>query len=275
MYEAFIDLDELILLCRDKNSKKFIKEAINCYRVGAFRSCIVSTWNAVVFDFIHKLQELQLVDDKKAVQKLAIFEQLRSDKKYKELWDFESSIPQSAREDFELISYIEESDIKRLLEDRSRCAHPSITSLEEPFEATAELARYHLRSAVTHLLQRPPVQGRAAKDRIFADIKSEYFPVDVDLAVKHFEKSPLRRARRILVKDIVIGLTVSLLTKKYPEEERKRQFTALNAVSIIHPVDTYNILKEELSRIILTKVEDVNIDKVVYYLGNVSIKAGK
>ncbi len=33
-----------------------------------------------------------------------------------------------------------------------------MTSLEEPFEATAELARYHLRSAVMHLLQRPPVQ---------------------------------------------------------------------------------------------------------------------
>jgi hypothetical protein len=40
------------------------------------------------------------------------------------------------------------SDIERLFEDRSRCAHPSMTSLEEPFEATAELARYDLRSAI-------------------------------------------------------------------------------------------------------------------------------
>jgi hypothetical protein len=34
------------------------------------------------------------------------------------------------------------------------------------FEATAELARYHLRSAVMHLLQRPPVQGRSALNQI-------------------------------------------------------------------------------------------------------------
>jgi len=59
MYETFIDLDELIVLCRDKSAKKFIQEAVDCYRAGAYRSCIVSTWNAVVFDFIHKKQTLQ------------------------------------------------------------------------------------------------------------------------------------------------------------------------------------------------------------------------
>jgi hypothetical protein len=50
-----------------------------------------------------------------------------------------------------------------------------MTSLEEPFEATAELARYHLRSAVMHFLQRPPVQGRSALKRIWQEIESEYF----------------------------------------------------------------------------------------------------
>ncbi|MEM7580169.1 MAG: hypothetical protein AAF316_10000 [Cyanobacteria bacterium P01_A01_bin.80] len=55
MYEAFIDLDELVVRCRDKQAKQFIKEAIACYKAGAYRSCIVATWNAVVFDFLHKL----------------------------------------------------------------------------------------------------------------------------------------------------------------------------------------------------------------------------
>ena len=54
MYEAFIDLDELVVRCRDKQAKQFIKEAIACYKAGAYRSCIVATWNAVVFDFLHK-----------------------------------------------------------------------------------------------------------------------------------------------------------------------------------------------------------------------------
>ncbi|NES73305.1 MAG: hypothetical protein F6K24_53020, partial [Okeania sp. SIO2D1] len=199
MHQTFIDLDELILLCRDKSSQKFIQESVACYRAGAFRSCIVSTWNAVVFDFLHKLRELKLFGDKQAPLLLQEFDKLRSDSNFKDLWQFESDIPKKAHEEFELISPIEKLDIERLFQDRSRCAHPSMTSLEEPFEATAELARYHLRSAITHLLQRPPVQGRAARDRIFQEIKSEYFPVDSEEAIKHFQASPLAGARFNLI----------------------------------------------------------------------------
>lgn len=269
MNEAFIDLDELILLCRTKHSKKFIKEAIDCYRAGVFRSCIVSTWNAVVFDFIFKLKELQLFGDKEATSCLSNFEKLRLSKDYKGLWEFESKISKYALEKFELISQIEESDIQRLFEDRSRCAHPSMTSLEEPFEATAELARYHLRSAVTHLLQRPPVQGRAAYKTILQDIRSEYFSVDVDSAVKHFQQSPLLRARSTLVKDIIIDLTMGLLTENFSEDEAKRHFSAVNAIAIIHFEYTQNSLNEKLSDIILKKVEDINLEKVINYLVNI------
>ena len=87
MYETFIDLDELILRCRDKLSRKFIQEAVSCYRAGAFRSCIVATWNAVVFDFLHKLRELELFGDPEAAKLLKEFDNLRSSgKQYKELW---------------------------------------------------------------------------------------------------------------------------------------------------------------------------------------------
>jgi hypothetical protein len=271
MYEAFIDLDELIVRCRDKLSRKFIQEAVSCYRSGAFRSCIVSTWNAVVFDFLHKLRELELLGDKEAAKLLEEFDNLRSSgKQFKELWQFESDIPEIALTKFELISTVEKSDIQRLFEDRSRCAHPSMTSLEEPFEATAELARYHLRSAVTHLLERPPVQGRAASKRIFQDIKSEYFPIDPELALKHFQKSPLARARYILIKDIVIGLTKSLLIEELPEDERLRQFSALNAVSSMYRQETLEILKSQLSDLILNRVRDENWDKAIIYLGSIA-----
>ena len=76
MYETFIDLDELIILCRDKSAKKFIEEAVACYRVGAYRSCIVSTWNAVVFDFVHKLRELDQLGNGGASDLLKSFENM-------------------------------------------------------------------------------------------------------------------------------------------------------------------------------------------------------
>jgi hypothetical protein len=136
-----------------------------------------------------------------------------------------------------------------------------MTSLEEPFEATAELARYHLRSAVTHLLERLPVQGRAARDRIFEDIKSEYFPTDSELAIKYFQKSPLARARLALIKDIIVGLTISLLTENLPEDERARQFSAIDAISNMYPEQTREILNEKLSTHTTKKIgqtEDYN-----------------
>ncbi|WP_460206009.1 hypothetical protein [Scytonema sp. NUACC21] len=247
-----------------------IQEAVACYRAGAFRSCIVATWNAVVFDFLHKLRELDILGNGEAANLLKNFEKISSEAKVKELWQFESSIPDWALTKFELISPIEKSDIQRLFEDRSRCAHPSMTSLEEPFEATAELARYHLRSAVMHLLQRPPVQGRAAAKRIFQDIESEYFPVDVELAVQYFQKSLLARARFILIKDIILGLTISLLTDKRLNDERARQFSALNAIVRLYPQQTGKILNDGLSDIILNKVTDANWDKVIAYLSSVS-----
>jgi hypothetical protein len=271
MHESFVDLDELLLRCKDKTSRKFIQEAILCYRAGAFRSCIVSTWNAVVFDFLYKLRELSLSGDKKAEKRLEEFDRLQKLQLYKDLWQFEKSIPTLASTEFELISIVEKSDIERLFDDRSRCAHPSMTSLEEPFEATAELARYHLRSAVTHLLARPPVQGRAAKERILTDISSEYFPTDSDSARTYFEKGPLARARVILIKDVITVLTKDLLIEDLTEDDRLRRFAALNAISDMYYSETRDILNNHLSSgFILNKVADENWDKVIFYLGNIS-----
>jgi hypothetical protein len=270
MSSAFIDLDELILRCRDKRAKQLLQEAVACYRVGAFRSCIVSTWNAVVFDFLHKLRELELLGDKEAEDLLGKFDQLRSSgNKFRELWQFEADIPEIALTKFELISTVEKSDIERLFKDRSRCAHPSMTSLEEPFEATAELARYHLRSAVTHLLERPPVQGRSARERIFQIVKSEYFPIEPEKAVERLKRSPLARARFLLIKDIVIGLSKALLLEDLPEDERLRLFSALNAVSKIYPQHVREILNDQLSDLILNRVKDENWNRVILYLGSV------
>ena len=271
MHETFIDLDELIVRCRDKLAKKFIQEAVACYRAGAYRSCIVATWNAIVFDFLHKLRELDLLGNGDATTILQKFEKISSEMDFKELWQFELDIPNLALTKFEFISSVEESDIKRLFKDRSRCAHPSMISLEEPFEATAELARYHLRSAVMHFLQRPPVQGRSALNRIWQDIGSEYFPKDSEKATQYFQKDLLASARPSLIKDVIIGLTVSLLTEDRSEDERLRQFSALNAVANMYHSQVKEILQERLSKIILGKVTDSNWDKVIIYLGNVEI----
>ncbi len=60
------DLDELILTCRNEEGRGYIAEAVACYKAGAYRACIVSTWIAVVFDLLSKIRELALSGDAEA-----------------------------------------------------------------------------------------------------------------------------------------------------------------------------------------------------------------
>ncbi|MEA5517024.1 hypothetical protein [Nodularia sp. UHCC 0506] len=266
MNHYFLDLDELILLCRDKQAKILLKEAVDCYRSGAFRSCIISTWNAIVFDYLHKLRELKILCDAHAISELNHFESLINSNDYKGLWDFEDKIPKKARTTYEFISSVEEKDIIRLFEDRSRCAHPSVKSLEEPFEATAELARYHLRSAVIHFLQHPPIQGRKAFEQVKNNIISPNFPLEVNDAINYFRVSPLANARFGLIKDIIIDLTHYLLIENINDEEAKRLFCALNAIYSLYPSEVTAILNENLSKIIINKIPDEDLKKVITYI---------
>jgi hypothetical protein len=75
---GLIDLDELVLRCRDEQARQYIEEAVACYKAGAYRSCIVSTWVAVVYDYIHKLRELEMTGDKNARRKIEEYEKIRA-----------------------------------------------------------------------------------------------------------------------------------------------------------------------------------------------------
>lgn len=60
------------------------------------------------------------------------------------------------------------------------------------------------------------------------------------------------------------------MTESLPEDERLRQFSALNAISTIYPKEIGEILNTNLSNIIINKVNDANWDKVITYLGTVT-----
>ncbi|WP_009631569.1 hypothetical protein [Synechocystis sp. PCC 7509] len=271
MSDHLVDLDELILRCKDKTTREYIQEAVSCYRVGAFRSCIVSTWNAVVFDVLFKLRQLELTGDKRAKELLARFETLRLSNNPKELWNFEISIPELAQE-LEFISPIECQDLGRLNLDRNRCAHPSMQSLEEPFQATPELARYHLRNAIIYLLQHPPVQGKVALNHILKDIESEFFPEqDKQQAIQIFKSSPLGHARKALVRNIIIVLTKRLLVEnEITRKQRNRVNIALEAISELYFADFHEVIKTELPKII-DSVPDVEWYKVFNYLRRMQV----
>lgn len=247
MASPLSDLDELVLKCRDDKARDYIKEAVSCYKSGAFRSAIVSTWIAVSFDIIDKLKDLSLAGDKEAEKQLEEFEKARKAGDIARSLKFERDILVVARDKLELISHIEFIDLERLQQDRNRCAYPSMTSAGEIFNPSAELARVHIRSAVEHLLQFPPAQGKYALDILIKEIDSEYFPTKLTNAITSFKNSPLLQARDSLVRNFVIVLLKKLLSDSDDYKETLRLATALNATEQMHKDVYVATLKEKLS----------------------------
>lgn len=256
------DLDELILKCRDKNAREYIRESVASYRAQAYRSAIVSCWVAVCYDLIEKLRELSLAGDKQAEEKIQYLDAIYRDNDTNRSLKFEREILTFAKDKIELISALEYEDLNRILMDRHRCAHPSLNAEGEQYAPPAELARLHIHSAVTHLLQHEPAQGRFALDRIINLIHSDYFPTSRDDVLKAFQNSPVRRARPSLVRNLISILLKDLFLKEQKDYSTSAKLTAsLYAVHIMHR-SLYEARCSEILSDIVMRVGDDNLHKV-------------
>jgi hypothetical protein len=262
------DPEELVLKCQSAQSRGYIAEAVECYHAGAYRACIVSTWIAVVFDFVDKLNKLELAGDKNAQEKLSEFNDIREKGDVARSLKFERQIIDWALNEFELISPLEHRDLTRLVEDRHRCAHPSMSSSDELYQPTAELARYHLRNAVEYLLQHPPAQGKAALSRIMEEINGSLFPRNKDAALQHFRFGPLARPRPALVRNVVIVLVKQCLHDALEPDSRLRRAAALNAIRTMHREPTEQALREKLNEV-ARGVPDTLLLRLVLFLASV------
>lgn len=263
------DLDELILKCRDANARTYISEAVANYKVGAFRSSIVSTWIAVCFDVIDKIKELALAGDIYAEQKWQEIEQTRRSADIVKSLKFEKELLDLAEKNFELISHIERIDLARLQEDRNRCAHPSLSNDELAYLPSAELARLHINSAVSHLLQHPPVQGKYALDRLLKEINSDYFPTEVSAVKIAFGSGPLKKPRESLVRNLVIVLCKELLTDSLEWKRRAKLKSALECVKTMHFSYCDKVLKEKLS-VLFRTVQDNDFVNLIRFFESIS-----
>lgn len=269
--QGMSDLDELVLRCRSPRARQYVVEAVACYRGGAFRAAIVSTWIAVVLDILDKLHELELGGDRNARTKIERFEEGRAEGEAAGNWrksnEFERGILDVARYEFELLTPAEHEELTRLRDDRNRCAHPSVVSGAEPYQPAAELARYHIRNAVEYLLSHPPVQGQAALDRVMQDIASTYFPREMGDAQDRLAAGPLARARRPLVRNLVLVLTKTLLLERGSLSERERKLSALAAIRNMHRAVVESTLQESLSGVV-ERVDDQDWQRVIWYVGS-------
>jgi hypothetical protein len=182
------DLDELVLSCRTEEARRYVSEAVACYKAGAFRACIVAAWIAVVYDLLAKIRELalggnaearQITDDVAALQPRV---EAGDQNAIRRSLQIERDIVHMANDKFGFFEGPQVLDLQRLQDDRNRCAHTTYQGADQPYSPSAELARAHLVHAVRHVLAAPPVQGKAATGHIIRLVESNFFPTDVDQA---------------------------------------------------------------------------------------------
>lgn len=235
------DMDELLELCRDKQSKQFLVDAVACYRANAYRAAIVMTWEAVVYDIISKIRELDSTGDAAARSLVSKIQKLDKASCAK----FEQEILQQAK-GLELLDDRQELDLGRLKEDRNSCAHPSMNVDGEVFQPAPECARMHIRHAVEHLLAQPPVQGKKGLAYLERDLLSSYFPDNWEGAKAHLMRGPLQRASPGLVRNwlrilLKCGLGVTSTTFVL-----RQILASLRAVYELYPAATRELLAVEL-----------------------------
>lgn len=252
------DLDELVLCCRSETARDYIGEAVRCYRSGAFRACILSTWVAVVYDFVEKFRELSIGGDKQAKDILDKYESIHSSGDLDEALKFERTLLSVCKDSFELITPQEFIDLERLQKDRNRCAHPNLIRLGEIYLATPELARSHLRNAVEHLLQRPPKVGKAAVDQLFREVQSDYFPVDPKQAIEVLKRGPLAFPKDNLLREFLLGITSAALSGDLSIQEVSKRFSAIRATFDFHREKSLGLVKTHFPKV-LEKTPDTGL----------------
>lgn len=234
--ERLSDLDELILSCRTDQSKEYISEAVTCYRAGAYRAVIVSTWIAIVYDLIDKMRELSSAGDGAAKKLIEDFEKHQkqidegNEQAIKSSLEFERNILKISKDEMEFFDQQQLVDLSRLREDRHRCAHPSFHRIDEPYRPSAEQARMHLRNAITHVLSQRPVQGKAAISNIVTIVGSNYFPTDPEKAVIQLEKSEFSNPKASLVRNLIDKLMFGYFDVNSPLKFNDKTIAAIRAV---------------------------------------------
>jgi hypothetical protein len=256
MSDSLVDIETLALRCRAERAREYIGEAILCYRAGAYRSAIVNTWIAVVFDLVDKVRELALAGDAAAAAINTQYEtyitQINSgnDQGVRNALEFERAILNTCRDRLQFFDHQQMRDLERLREDRHQCAHPSFQKPGEPHRPSAEHARLHLRIAIEHVLSQPPVQGRSAIAELVTIVASEYYPLDRAQAATVLRGTALAGATEALIRGFVDALVFGFADPANPLHGKVQVGAALVALLDLHRGYAEPRISRQLSKLV-------------------------
>ncbi|WP_175883941.1 hypothetical protein [Burkholderia sp. BCC0044] len=204
-----------------------------------------------------------------AAETIATFDRARQDGDVRAALSFEKELLPIARDKFQFISHIEFIDLGRLIEDRNRCAHPSLVSDTEVFEATPELARLHIVNATRYVLAQPAAQGKQALERLVSELDSNFFPSKSNDTLVFLKAGALAKPRESLLRSYLSILIKRILKDEWDSSEtHSRASNSLFALSEMHPEQWKRLMRELLAALIPNLNDDNQLVRTVKFIGH-------
>jgi hypothetical protein len=129
------------------------------------------------------------------------------------------------------------------------------------FQPSPELVRTHIVHAVEQLLRHPPVQGKAAIDRILADMQRLSFPEDAESVSKFMIAKYLDRAKEVLIRNLIVVLLKELFKPEHSSVGDEKILNVLMAVSNRHTKTYETVISEKISDLV-SPLSDADFNQV-------------
>lgn len=251
-----VDLEELLITIYDTEIQELMKEAINCYNIGAYRAAIILTWDTVLYDSYKKAKYLaENFDDKEAKKLVLDVEEKLKNGSIASEW---SLIENYIYKKFEMIDNLELQKLSFIKELRNMSAHMSMYIIKEKyFVPTAEDARMCIRNAIEILLSQPPILNKKAIEYVFEDIFSKYFPEVYD----DFEKIILKKYIEKAGKSFLRNLTIESVNKFLNENSNMEKLRNLIIVLLRNKPEYFE--DEKVKRYLNSLESDEKIEKII------------
>ena len=258
MFEGNLaDFEELVLSVRNRNSREYIGEAVANYQSRCFRSAISATWVAVTYDIISKIRELSQQGDSQArafigkVDGAIAVRVANAVESKKQLQAIEAELLTVAHKTFELLTDHDLRDMERLREDRHLCAHPAFAGEDYLFQPSPELVRMHIAHAISTLLQHPPIQGKAALQRLKNDLVQASFPSTQATVSEFLDERYLKHIKTGLIDNLITVFLKVIIKQTEPDLVGKEEaiIMCLVAVQRRHPQRFTERVRQELPRV--------------------------
>jgi hypothetical protein len=208
---ALADLGVELIRIRDLRSRAYFTDALKCYRAGAFRAAISSTWVAVAYDLIRKYRELDALGDAEARSFVEKWDASVTANNVAKLLELERSLLDHAHQKMAITDAMGLRALKRLYEDRHVSAHPAFASQDDLYEPSDELVRAHMVTAVELVLAQRPVQGKGIFENFSVDVQSPGFPSAPTAIADYVEQKYLANMRPHILRNFGIIVAKSLI----------------------------------------------------------------